>query len=363
VKSSLVSIIMPVYNGEKYLYEAVQSVLNQSWEDWELVVVDDGSTDRTAEIIKYFRDKRIKYFHQDNRGQASALNQGLSLSSGDYITTLDADDWLPQDSIRARAELLGQNPDINVVYGDGNYLADNGSVIKQFSKQMPNGAERDVYKILIVSPFYGTGASVLVRRKVLDEFDIRYDEEMVWCQDWDFYIRLAEVTDFAYVDTITINYRIHQEGMTVVMPGDRRLNSLIRLRQRVINSQRFIQLDESAKYGFYYDFLIKNLDGKIKNQAAVINSLPFRGLSASTQSRLLRSCAFTYMIRSEELGWVRKCLYIAWIKKPTDPKTSLATFLALFSPKLASKIVHFWQNRHTQEVRPSPFEQLITAKH
>jgi glycosyltransferase involved in cell wall biosynthesis len=362
VKFPLVSIIMPVYNGEKYIREALQSVLNQSWDDWELVVVDDGSTDQTAKIVQSILDKRVKYFHQNNQGQTSALNYGLSLSSGDYITTLDADDWLPQDSIRTRAEFLNQNPAMHVVYGDGNYLTEDGSVIKQFSKQMPNGIGGDIYKVLIVSPFYGTGASVLVRRKVLDDFEIRYDEELVWCQDWDFYIRLAEVSDFGYVDSITINYRIHQEGMTVVMPGDRRLDSLIRLRQRVINSQRFLQLDDSVKYEFYYDFLIRNLDGKINRQAEIINSQPFGGLSPNAQSMVLRSCAFKYLIRLEELAWARKCLYMAWIKKPMDPKTSLATLLALFSPKLAGKIVHFWQYRHTQEVQKSPFEQVLTAK-
>ncbi len=229
IQSELVSIITPVYNGEKYLRQAIESVLNQTYHHWELVIIDDGSTDNTDSIIKSYDDPRIKYTYQENRGQAAALNHGLNLALGDYVTTLDADDWYPPNSLGDRVEFLNHNPNFGAVYGDGNYCNEVGENLLKFSEHMPNGISGDVYDMLIVSPFYGTGATVLIRKSTLDQNKIVYDETIFWCQDWDFYIRVAANATFGYVNTITIQYRLHGEGMTLAMPeGNRLIRSSVR---------------------------------------------------------------------------------------------------------------------------------------
>ena len=99
--SPLVSVIIPVYNVEKYLHQCLDSVLNQSYKNLEIILVDDGSTDRCGEICDLYahRDPRIKVFHQENKGLSRARNTGLSQVCGKYITFIDSDDWLKTDAI------------------------------------------------------------------------------------------------------------------------------------------------------------------------------------------------------------------------------------------------------------------------
>src|SRR4030067_1139719 len=121
IQPGLASIIMPVYNGEQYLRQAIDSVLAQTCPHWELVVVDDGSTDSTSAIVHSFSDERIRYTYEQNRGQTTALNRGLELARGEYVTTLDADDWLNADSLQARVDCLAAHEESGVAYGDGYY--------------------------------------------------------------------------------------------------------------------------------------------------------------------------------------------------------------------------------------------------
>ena len=94
-----VSIILPVFNGEKFIKKAIESVLNQSLNDFELIVINDGSTDSTADIINSFEDNRIRIINQSNKGPGQARNNGLKIASGDYIMFLDADDWFCEDAL------------------------------------------------------------------------------------------------------------------------------------------------------------------------------------------------------------------------------------------------------------------------
>lgn len=112
-----ISIITPVYNGELVIASAVRSVLGQSFSDWEWIIVNDGSHDGTGEILNSLDDSRIKVIHQDNRGVSSARNSGLDVAQGEYITFLDADDYLPPDALRARSDYLDSHPEIDVVNG------------------------------------------------------------------------------------------------------------------------------------------------------------------------------------------------------------------------------------------------------
>src|SRR5688500_3635958 len=99
-QSPLVSICMPVYNGEKYIKEAIQSVTSQSYSNWELIIVNDGSKDNTASVLNSISDSRIKVFHQENKGQCSAANFAFKNSSGSFIKFFDADDLLSSDMIQ-----------------------------------------------------------------------------------------------------------------------------------------------------------------------------------------------------------------------------------------------------------------------
>jgi glycosyltransferase involved in cell wall biosynthesis len=115
-KVPLVSVVITVFNGEKYLREAIESVLGQTYRSFELIVVDDGSTDNSGAIAKSFASQ-LRYFYQDNSGQVIALNRGIELSGGYFLAFLDADDIWTEDKLMQQMEAFDNNPDADVVFG------------------------------------------------------------------------------------------------------------------------------------------------------------------------------------------------------------------------------------------------------
>lgn len=358
----LVTVVMPVYNGEQYLRQAIDSMLAQTYTHWELVVVDDGSRDSTAAIVQAYQDPRIRYHYQENRGQTAALNKGLTLARGEFVTTLDADDWYPAESLAARVACLQQQPAYAACYGDGYYCYESGQPFLKFTAHMPAGQQGDVYDTLVVSPFYGTGATVLIRRQALQEHNIRYDEEIVWCQDWDFYIRLAAVAQFGFTPAITIYYRMHEGGMTMTMPQGRRLESLLRLRQKVLDSARFAQVAPAQQRAFFYDLLVQELQDRVTEQEAIFLATPFSRLPAREQARLLRLTAVKYILQGVHLPVARRWLRLAWRKAPFDPKTAVVTLLSLLSVPLAQKALTIWQGKQKGAPVASPFALALQKR-
>lgn len=112
-----VSIITPAYNAERYLPEAVASILEQSFQDWELIIINDGSTDGTRDYLNSLTDPRIRVIHQSNGGVSSARNAGLDCARGEFVTFMDADDVLPQESLTVRVSYLDAHPEVTVVDG------------------------------------------------------------------------------------------------------------------------------------------------------------------------------------------------------------------------------------------------------
>ena len=115
-KRPLASVIMPVFNGEKYLREAIESVLGQTYEPIEIIVVDDGSTDNSAAVARSF-DSRVQYVYQNNNGVGAALNRGIELSRGCFLSFLDADDLWKRDKLMHQMTVFEDNPDMDIVFG------------------------------------------------------------------------------------------------------------------------------------------------------------------------------------------------------------------------------------------------------
>lgn len=113
----LISIIMPAYNAGLFIKEAIDSALRQSYSNWELIIINDGSMDDTEDVVKSFRDKRIAYFEQPNNGVSAARNVGLSKMNGEFFCFLDADDIFPPDSLKSRIEILDRWPKVQFVDG------------------------------------------------------------------------------------------------------------------------------------------------------------------------------------------------------------------------------------------------------
>lgn len=205
---SKVSIIIPTFNQSRYLGESVTSALAQSFRSNEVIVVDDGSTDDTPQVMARF--PQVHYVRQENHGESAARNAGIRLSAGEYIAFLDADDAFLPDKLERQVSILDAQPAVGVVYSDV-YLCDaDGNPQRLFSSQL--GCRRvsgRVFESLVRGNFL-TVDSVLVRREVFERVGL-FDESLRTFPDWDLWLRVSADYTFEYVDAPVARYRMHPE--------------------------------------------------------------------------------------------------------------------------------------------------------
>lgn len=202
-----ISIVMPAYNAAKYITESITSVLNQSFTDWELIVVNDGSKDNTAEIVNSFQpDKRIVLINQSNQGVSAARNTGISAASGSFITFLDADDAYLPENLQVKYETIQKEPDIEYVYSDI-MLCD----AKLKDKFIEKGATIDT--ILEASLTWapvsipGFASNIMIRSTVVTDKNIYFDTNLSNCADRYFKILLVSQCKGAYISQAIAKYR------------------------------------------------------------------------------------------------------------------------------------------------------------
>lgn len=210
-----VSICIPTYNCSKLLLEAIGSVLDQSFEDYELIIVDDGSTDNTQEVVKAIKDERIRYFYKENGGVSSARNFGLLKTTGDYIAFLDHDDLWPDSYLAIMISKLEKAPEYGIAY-------------TTVTQRYPDSTERKHYRIedctsgwltrnLFRRGFIFTQGSVF-RRHVLEGF--RFDEGLRTNQEYDAFLRLSVKSKFLFVQEIEVIRRLTEGSLTFIPPVD-----------------------------------------------------------------------------------------------------------------------------------------------
>ncbi len=208
-----VSIIMPAYNGEQYIAESIISVINQTYQDWELIVVDDGSADRTREVAFDLkkRESRIKYLYQKNGGQGKARNRGMRQSQGDFIAFLDQDDlWLP-DKLELQIK-VANDTDADVIFSNS-YIFHDGSAFDEMMA-FPTVSGRFCGKEMLDLLFIQNRIPILtalVKKTSVEQVGFINDDEIIKnCDDYDLWLRLAErgATFFGMPDKLA-RYRVH----------------------------------------------------------------------------------------------------------------------------------------------------------
>ena len=341
----VVSIVMPVHNGEEFLHQAINSVIDQTHSFWELIVVDDGSQDSTAQIIASFAntEQRIRSVYQPNQGQAAALNHGLTLVRGEYITTLDADDWLTKDSLQARVTFLEAHPQFGAVYGDGYYCDVQGTPLGMFSQHLQQPVSGDVYEVLLGNSFFGTGSNVMVRKAIFDQFELKYDTSIKYCQDYDLYVRIAARTQFGAVSVPTVWYRIHETNMTQSMSSSEKNANRYKAIKKILASKRFSRASSNAKTDLLYRLLVDVLAFNSFEQKIQIDSRHFKGIPEQQQARVLRIVANDYVSLGGANAEARDFLKLAITANPRDWKTRISAWLLSLSPMLAGAYIKFWR--------------------
>lgn len=181
----IISVVMSVFNGEKFLKESIDGILNQTFSDFELIIVDDGSTDSTKSIVLGYKDDRIRLFSNSNNfGTPKALNFGMSHARGEFIARHDADDISCPERFKSQVEFLRNNPDIILVGSDAYVIDNDGTILEK--KQLPNNPLKYLQKHNVF--FHG---SIMFRKKIVDEVGM-YNEILRNAQDYEFLVRISK---------------------------------------------------------------------------------------------------------------------------------------------------------------------------
>lgn len=205
----LVSVIIPCYNQGQYLANAVDSVLDQTCPDREVIVVDDGSTDTTPEVAARYGD-RLRYVRQENQGLSAARNTGISHARGEYLSFLDSDDWLLADTLEHHVSAALAQPEAGVFYGGAEIVSMEGRVERCFGP--PALPERPLLSLLRCSPL--PCHTVVVRRTVIEHIG-GFDTTLAATEDWDFWLRAAAAGfRFVPVPGARVAYRRHPASMS-----------------------------------------------------------------------------------------------------------------------------------------------------
>ncbi len=198
---------MPVYNGERYLNEAITSILYQTFTDFEFIIINDGSTDASVQIIESFEDKRIRLIHNDqNIGLTATLNKGIDLALGEYIARMDADDVSLEERLAKQVIFMDQNPDIGVC-GTWFKIINTNQIIER-----PNSFE-DIKLHMLSNNALGH-STIMMRKSFLKTFGLFYNMDYRYAQDYELWVRCYTYFRLANISEVLVLYRLHNNQMT-----------------------------------------------------------------------------------------------------------------------------------------------------
>ncbi len=199
---------MPVYNGALYISEAIDSVLSQEYTNWELIIINDGSTDGTQEILNSFTDHRIQYFTQSNQGVSAARNLALEKITGTYFCFLDADDILPNNSLKSRLSVFEKDPKVDFVDGKVQCFQDNTNNVKRTWVPDFIGNPTEALIRLDASCFFGPTWMIKVDPKTT----YLLDQKMTHAEDLKLYLSISNEKQYSFTSDLVLHYRLGNDS-------------------------------------------------------------------------------------------------------------------------------------------------------
>ena len=209
-----ITVLMPVYNGTKFLGEAIESIVNQSFNEFEFLIINDGSTDQSNELIKSYDDKRIRLFvNKNNIGQSASLNKGIKMARGDYIAIMDQDDISVQDRLKVQLEFMENHPNIDVC---GSWLELFGTydgIVKYETKS-------EKIKMGLLTNINLGHPTVIIRKSTIDKYNLRYDDTYTIANDYDLWFMMLDTCSFSNISKPLLKHRTH-ERQNSKLDGDK----------------------------------------------------------------------------------------------------------------------------------------------
>ena len=280
-----VSVVMPVWNGERHLIEAIESLLRQTFSDFELIVVDDGSTDRTLEILKSFHDSRLRILRLEHGGIVHALNQGISKAKADLIARADADDICAPTRLADQILLLKVHPEAVLCYSGVEFFGD-AMLVPERQARLAKSRALLVMKMCFLCPI--VHSTVLFNKKAFYDAGGYWPEER-HAEDYGLWGRLIELGPFVGVDNRLVHFRMHEESISKKSSNEQR-----KVSERIAlnHCRRFMRLNDE------------------------VAARAFRVLMTSPQERSLSSWTWFLANCAPRLQW-KSLELIAWLSKQT----------------------------------------------
>ena len=269
----LVSIVMPAYNCESFIGATIESILNQSYSNFEFLIFNDGSTDGTLEAIKQYTDPRIQVFHSDtNNHMVLHLNEGMRIAKGKYIARMDADDIAFPERLQVQIQFLETHPEVGACGSWVERFGDNPGIIKRPESY----SDIKMHLLFYTACVHPT---MVYRKTIIDQYQLAYRQSYFLAEDYEFYIQLSEVTTIVNLPQALVAVRFH-ESSTSATQFDQQNQILYKIREeqaqkflnRTLSDWETIFLAESVGFNrknlikskaFYHDFCKKNKSDKI----------------------------------------------------------------------------------------------------
>lgn len=340
-----VSVLMSVYNKERFVAQALDSVLGQTLTDWELIVVDDGSQDGSREIIKRYASHLAVYFSQENQGLARAMNKAFRHARGQYIALLAADDFFVSDALEVLSGYLDEHPEVGLVDSDGYVVDENGRVMDRLSayRYYPQGS--NMVDKLLVNNCVNIGDTALTRACWLEAIKGPFDEAMSGYEDWDLVLRLAAAgCRMVILDVPTCHYRVNrtQKSARSSWIAPKRQRSLEYFVLKTLNSPFFGSASLDARTHFLWTALLTHGRSSVAFQEEVLQAEAFHALPEQGQALLLYYTGLDNLVSRGEIPMGRDRIGEALRLDPGNTKVRLVHRCCEVSPGLLALGVRCW---------------------
>ncbi|WP_101689598.1 glycosyltransferase family 2 protein [Dysgonomonas massiliensis] len=326
-----VSILMPVYNAEKYLIEAVDSILNQTFRDWELIIINDGSTDRSRELLSQIADNRVIIVdNEKNLGLIDTLNKGINLSKGEYIARMDADDISTSERIEKQVQFMDSHPH-HIMCGTNALVIDNSGKVTGKIRNLTDNQFLQI-NLLFSNPFIHP--SMMIRRDILRSN--LYDKQYKHIEDYELWCRIALLGEVANLQDDLLLYRWHNSNISVIN-AETQIRSKKEINKRQL--ERFgVTPDDSELYAHNITFNLYHLGTKQEISVDKVNDVEkwFNKLSIQNKKlNIFPQTDFTAFLWSR---WLVLCLSQKRYNRILNPR--FASYKAPIIRKLIGLVSH-----------------------
>jgi glycosyltransferase involved in cell wall biosynthesis len=333
-----ITVLMPVYNCELYIQEAVESILNQTYRDFEFLIIDDASSDQTVSIIKKYNDARIQLIEKPlNTGYTNSLNYGLTIAKGKYIARMDGDDCSFPQRFAKQVSYLEANPDV-VLCGTAYKIIGN-------DKKLGFPEDHNAIKLALLRGNCIAHPSVMIRKQPLDDFSIIYDTTKEPAEDYDMWVRLISIGKLYIIQDVLLEYRIYSTQVSKKRAKEQKENDsrikfqLLDYLDLIIDTDERDLLTKFFEKKEVIDFrdikIFKHLQKKlsISNSACFYEAIGFKQYLSDLESSVIRRC-FLKQKRYSPLQ------YLEYLKTKYKWNAGLGTKQEL---RLLIKCMLFWK--------------------